>query len=73
MQELSKYLHDPLVLFVAAGLYVFGRDIAVRFLRKDGNAKLTDTNPNNDALGRAELAAADAVEKLPSPIPGAKR
>lgn len=71
--DLSKFLHDPLILFIAGALYVLGRDFAVRFLRGHAKDLLADKNPKNDALARGELAAADAIERLPGSIPNVKK
>jgi hypothetical protein len=67
MTELGKYIHDPLVLFVAGALYILGRDFVVHFLRADAKRKLADSDPGNDAGAHAQLAAADAIERLPGP------
>lgn len=67
--DVSKFIHDPLLLFIVGAVYVLGRDFAVGFLRRDAERKLADKDPSNDAVAHAELAAADAIIKLP----GAKK
>lgn len=64
-----SFIHDPLVLFVIGAAYVLGRDFVVGALRRDAQAKLADKDPSNDGRAHKELAAADAIEKLPSVLP----
>lgn len=63
--DFSKLIHDPLVLFVVGAAYVLGRDFLVNFLRNDAAKKLSDKDPHNDNIAHAELAAADALSKMP--------
>lgn len=70
--NLKDMIHDPLVLFVLGAMYVLGRDILTGALRRDAHAKLADADPKNDGAARAELAIADAVERLPGGGPRAK-
>lgn len=63
--DLTKLAHDPLVLFILGAVYVLGRDFVVGFLRRDAERKLADKDPSNDMVAHAEMAAADAITKLP--------